>query len=656
MLGIFYLFLYLHLLYLTAMKIYTQIKFLLVFLLLSISINSQEKHLSALFIPKELKENANAVIRLNEEIVTINDVDEMIFFNRRVVTVLNKLGDSYVHDYAFYNNDQKILKLTAVVYNAFGKKIKKITKKKFKDVSAVSGGTLYSDSRVKYLDYTPLNYPYTIEFISEIKNNSTAFIKSWYPIEGYATSTEKSSFKIINPKNLHIRTNEKNFKGYPILNKSTANEIHYQLNMQSAIEHEYYAPRRKDFLPVLKIGLNNFSIKGKIGEATNWEEFGKWEYENLIAEKEDLSQETKQKVLNLVKDVNDTLEKAKIIYEYMQDRTRYISVQVGIGGLSPDYASEVDHLGYGDCKGLTNYTKELLKAAGIKSYYTEVYSGSLKINFDEKFHSVEGDHIILNLPYKGKDYWLECTSQTKPFGFLGDFTDDRNVLVLTPEGGIIKHTPVYKNEDNLQETSSKITIDHKGNIRSEVTITTTGTQYNQHYSIENFDAREIIDYYKSNYWKKINNLTLKKTSFTNDKDSVKFTENISLEIKNYGSFTGDNLLLTVNIFNKYNKFIPKSKTRKLPIQIQRGFKDVDQSIFTVPAEYSITQLPEKKHIKTNFGTYEVTFKKMDATHFQYKRSLLINAGKYSNEAYKEYSDFIKSIKKHDNLRIALSKK
>tara|TARA_B100000809_G_scaffold138551_1_gene136166 strand:+ start:32362 stop:34278 length:1917 start_codon:yes stop_codon:yes gene_type:complete len=638
------------------MKFYYVIKYLLLFSLFPFTLSSQEIALSSLLIPQDLKENANAVIRFNEEIITIEAIDKMVVSKRRIVTVLNTSGDSYVHAYTFYNNDQKISKLSATVYNAFGEKIRKYSKSKFLDESAVAGGTLYSDSRVKRLDYTPRNYPYTIEFISEVKNSSTGFIEGWYPVEGFATSTQKSIYKIINPKKLVIRTKEKHFEDFPIVTKSTENTIHYILNNQNAIRYENYAPRRKDFLPVLMVGLNEFSIKGDIGKAKNWKEFGKWQYDHLISKKENLPIQAKQKVLDLVKNTNDTLEKAKLVYEYMQNRTRYISVQVGIGGLSPDYASEVDKLGYGDCKGLTNYTKELLKAVGVKSYYTEVYAGKSKINIDTSFHSIEGDHIILNLPYKGKDYWLECTSQTMPFGFLGDFTDDRDVLVMTPEGGIIKHTPAYKNEDNLQQTTSNINIDLKGNINSQVIISTTGTQYNYHYSLENYDSSETLKYYKSQYWKSINNLSIKKSSFTNDKDKVQFIETVDLQINNYASFAGENLLISVNVFNKYIRLAPKRRTRKLPIEIQRGFKDTDTNIFTIPKEYIISNLPEKKIIKTDFGTYKVALTKIDEYHFEYQRSLLIKAGMYPKESYEKYRAFLKSITKYDNLRIALIKK
>ena len=79
-------------------------------------------------------------------------------------------------------------------------------------------------------------------------------------------------------------------------------------------------------------------------------------------------------------------EKAKKIYQFVQDKTRYISVQVGIGGWKPFNTSEVDKLGYGDCKALTNYTMSLLKAAGVTSNYCVVYGGDDIMSLEEDLY------------------------------------------------------------------------------------------------------------------------------------------------------------------------------------------------------------------------------------------------------------------------------
>lgn len=142
----------------------------LLFLLLfsAITIFAQETDYSVLTIPVALKENANAIVRNNSVLITIEDVNKMIVSKTEVVTVLNKLGNSDARIVESYDNDTKITKLSAVIYDAFGKQIKKYKERDFLDVSAVDGGTLYSDSRVKYIDYTPISYPYTLVFKSEL--------------------------------------------------------------------------------------------------------------------------------------------------------------------------------------------------------------------------------------------------------------------------------------------------------------------------------------------------------------------------------------------------------------------------------------------------------------------------------------------------------
>ena len=67
--------------------------------------------------------------------------------------------------------------------------------------------------------------------------------------------------------------------------------------------------------------------------ATNWNELGKWLYDKLLVTRVKYCTEgTVAHIRELTKDIPDPKLKAKKIYEYMQAKTHYISVQVGIGG------------------------------------------------------------------------------------------------------------------------------------------------------------------------------------------------------------------------------------------------------------------------------------------------------------------------------------
>ena len=231
----------------------------------------------------------------------------------------------------------------------------------------------------------------------------------------------------------------------------------------------------------------------------------------------------------------------------MQENTRYISVQVGIGGIRPIAASEVDRVKYGDCKGLTNYTKALLEAVGVQSNYTEVYATSSKqINMDKDFASLLGqaNHVILNIPIENKgSVWLECTSQTMPFGFLGDFTDNRDVFVITPEGGKIIRTPKYSALENSQATQAELSVFGDRSIEVSAKIVSKGIQYNNKFHIEKEEKRVQDKYYK-NRWDYVGDIEIKDMKFENDREKLNFTESVSFKAVNFSSHAGDRILLT----------------------------------------------------------------------------------------------------------------
>jgi len=625
------------------------------FVLFSVFCYSQKREYASLLIPSSLKENANAVVRDNSIEITIGGVDRMLVKKREVVTVLNKLGKVDARIVEGYDNDTKITNLSAIIYDAFGNQIKKYKERDFIDVSAVSGGTLYSDSRVKYVDYTPISYPYTLVFESEYKTSTTGFIPSWFPINGYHISVEKSKFLLKNPKGIKWRRKETNFEGFDIDKISSDTETSYLAKNEKALKYEENSTSYRDMLPKATVALNRFSLKGILGNYSNWKEFGFWMNSKLLNGRNSLEESTKIKIKNLVKGVENPIERAKIVYKFMQNKTRYISVQVGIGGWEPIAANQVDKMGYGDCKGLTNYTKSLMDVAGVESYYTIVYADE-KRDIDKEFSSIQGNHIILNIPNKGNDVWLECTSQTMPFGFLGDFTDDRDVLVVMPEGGVIKRTTRYKDIENFQKTAATVQLKKDGSLTATLKRVSKGLQYDDKQGLVSLTEEDLIKRYKSNVWSYNNNLEVNSVAIENDKENVIFTEDLSVSIKNYAAINQGEYLFRVNIFNKIG-YVPKRyRTRKLPLKISQGYKDIDDLIIKIPDGYSLNNLPETKELSTEFGTYKITFTKVDDATFKYQKSMVIKEGVYPKEAYKLYRSFRRSIAKYENLRIAITKK
>ncbi|TPV31970.1 DUF3857 domain-containing protein [Paucihalobacter ruber] len=625
----------------------------LLFFICLLSYSQTQDLYNASLIPDELSDKVNSVVRYHDTKIDISAYNRMLVTEKRIITVYNKIGDRNLRAFAGYDDKRTIKKIEAFVYDKSGNQIKKFKKGDFVDESAVSGGTLYSDSRVKYLNYTPISYPYTLEFYAEIDYQTTAFIPTWQPLEKYYNATQNSEYQIINNSGVELKSKASNFEGFNI---ETKGPLHYKASNMPAIAYEEYSPDFDSFTPEFKAALIEFDMEGVKGINNNWQEFGKWMNDVLIADTQKLPESVINEVKALTAYTNDPIEKAKIVYQFVQDKTRYISVQVGIGGWKPISAMEVNQVGYGDCKGLTNYTQALLKEIGVESYYTVIYGGSGRIyDIDKDFSSTQGNHVILCLPNEDDYIWLECTSQTNPFGLIAGFTDDRAALIIKPEGGEVVRTKAYKPYESLQHTKATVLFDESGNLEASVEIKSTGYQYSLREAYETKDVKEQNLNYK-NYWGNINNLQIDGVSFKNDKDEIEFVENVNLSAKNYASKTGNRLLLQPNLFNVVSTIPARYSTRYLDFQISRGYEDQDEYVLEFPDTLEIEALPEPVLIDTKFGTYEFSIETLDKNKVQYKRKYILNKGSYAKEEYEDFREFRKLIAKHDKAKMVLKTK
>ncbi len=619
--------------------------------------SAQEGVYQSLLLDKSLTENADAVVRLDQMDVNVISQSQMTYTAKKVVTVLSKSGREHARTVIGYDKETKIKKLEVFVYDRLGKEIEHIKKKDFQDVSAADGFSLYIDDRLLYYDYKPSQYPYTLSFTYEIETTDTGVLRPWYFQSSYMTSVEKSRYSLKYSSNaLKPVVKEVNLASLNVVKSDETGHLTYITDNIPAIKPESLSPGLAKIVPKLLLRLPNFHYKGHNAKVDDWKQLGTWIDRELLQGRTNLPEATMNKVKGLVEGVTDDLEKAKIVYKYVQDNTRYISVQIGIGGFQPISAIDVDRVKYGDCKGLSNYTKALLEVVGVPAYYTVIEAGNDKVDFDTEFADLrQGNHAILAIPYKDSYYWIDCTSQVHPFGFVGDFTDDRKALVVTPNGGEIVKTVAYLNEQNSQLTKATYMLTSQGSISGEASIATQGVQYDNRFRLETQNREDVIDHYKE-YWDNINNLTIGNYVFENDRDAVIFKETVAFEAVNYASISGERILFGINALNK-NSYVPERyRNRKQPFEIQRGFLDEDDFLIQLPEGFTIEALPKDQETDTEFGRYTISISHdSEANTLAYKRSLLVKKGSYAKEKYNLYRDFRKQVARGDKSQVVLIK-
>lgn len=613
-----------------------------------------QQNYNATLIPKELMAYASSVIRLDEETITVNDMDNTTTHVKRVVTILNKNGDADINIWHNKNNTIKYIK--GAIYDAEGKLVKKITAKDFEDIYAGQDFSLFEDSRVEHYEASYPSYPYTIECEYEANDRQSLTFNDWEPNNGFGTAVEKSVYTFVCKPDFKINYKEVNVPEKVMTGPDTRGWQTYtwQARNLKALRPEPFSPNREQYAIMVKIAPVRFMYQRIVGNFNNWQQLGKWNYDNLLAGRDNLPEATITAIKQLTAGLTDDKLKAKKIYEYMQQKTRYISIQVGIGGYRPFLAADVDKNGYGDCKALVNYTCALLKTVGIPSYYCVVEAGSQKHSLMPDFASMDqGNHIVLCLPFKNDTTWLECTSTTLPFGFLSDFTDDRWVLACTPDGGKLLHTPCYTAAMNFTKRKADFIIDDKGTLSGTMTTIFGGTDYNEREEIINKTPQEQLKSMNSVY--NINNLNINKLEFKQDKSILPTTtEIIGFSAREYASPNGDKYYFKINAANNTLSVPDEIRNRSTDIYINRGYTAEDELIYTLPTGYRMDKPAYHIGIDKPFGKFNVDVVIKDQQ-LIYNRKLVVNQGTYNKDTYPDFVSFYESVSRADGYTMTFVK-
>lgn len=604
-------------------------------------------------IPENLKKDAHVVIRKDFTTIQINKIDEIKYQFNMVKTVLNKDGDSEAQVYIPYEKGDHVSDVKVTVYDESGKKVKSYSKSDFGDFANNSQGVFYSDSRFLALSYTPTQYPYTVEFSYQITDQNTIFIPDFIPFTDTNISLEESQFKIINNSGIELRT-----KTYPSpYNYTSVTESNdgtgkvYSYKNVPAIDDAFLLPKPIKILPKVSFALAKFNLEGKQGNITNWKDFGSWYYSNILQPVSVSTPSIKAEVAALQLK-GTTEEKVKKLYQYMQSKTRYIYVGLGIGGWQPMMPDEVQKKGYGDCKGLSNYMKTLLDEAGIPSYYCKINSGSSPVSFDKDFPKMGGNHIILMVPTEKGNIWLENTSQQIAFNHLGYTTTDRNVLMVKKEGIEVVDTPSYSAEQSKEKQLLKINLNEDNSISGEGNFSYTGIQYDNNLSLVTMSPKERNEAVK-NLLDVLHFETIEMKNFLNDRDNAVAKYDLNFKASNYSKNAGNSMIFrAVPIYS--NTIYRTEANRELPFELRQSFEDEYEINFAIPKNFKIDEIPENIVLNSEFGTYKLSFVK-NGEELKVSRTIKINKGLFPKEKYNDYVNFRKKTINMDNSKILITK-
>ena len=625
--------------------------------LLPLIAQAQHDNWAVSTIPASMTQQADAVLRFDELTYTVKSPGEAVHQVRQVITILNEKADAKARLILPYDKFSKVTDIEGAIFDAAGKQVKRLKRADIADFG-YSQDNYQDDSRYKMAEFSrQVGYPYTVEFRYELSTRNLMFYPVWQPQDDERLSVMYSRFRVEVPNDIPLRYKEANLK-QPLSTARSPNGTVYtwQVDTLRALESEPLSPALAEQVPTVYTAPSRFEVQDYKGNFASWRDVGAFYYA-LNKGRDVLPEAVRQQVIQLTAGEKTDMGKARRIYDYLQQQARYISIQLGIGGWQTIEASRVAQTHYGDCKALTNYTKAMLGAVGIPAYEALVKAGESAADIRTDLPGFQFNHVFLCVPTDRDTLWLECTSQHSPAGYLGNFTGNRHVLLVTPTGGKLVKTPAYTPESNRQQRRVVAVLTAEGGATATIRSRYTGLQQEVYAELIHTRTRD-----QQREWliKHVNlpSFDLTDFSFTETKAAIlAVTETMKLSARRWASPSGSRLFLPLNILSGVGAAPVQSKPRRQPLELdeQYDFEDTDSVTYSLPDGYVPEFALAPLALESKWGSYSA---RADLTGSQltYIRRLRMHRGRYPAETYPEYADFRKKIAKADKAQLVLIKK
>ncbi|GAA3982218.1 DUF3857 and transglutaminase domain-containing protein [Mucilaginibacter dorajii] len=606
-------------------------------------------------IPDSLKEDANSVVRYSNDEVTVKGPGKMLLKHHSIITILNEKDDNEAVMQMGYNKKyDSYSSIEMNVFDALGKQIKKYRKSDMYDGSQADDETMVTNERFLAVKHAVASYPITIEKIYEEDESSFIGLDSWYIQNQVEQSAQFLYYKISYNPTIGLRFKNTNTKIKPEKGNADGLESYtWKAQNLKAIKKEENV-LLWSVLPKISFAASSFDCYGYPGDFSSWQSFGNW-IKALYADGCTLSPERAAEVKKMTDTIKTDKEKARFLYNYMQKSMRYVGIQLGIGGYKPFPATFVDQKKYGDCKALSNYMRALLTAVNINSYYTVIRSANNAEPIDATFPANTFNHVVLCVPFKNDTTWLECTSNTRPFGKMDPSTENTKALLITENGGRLINTPKSLAADNQFNSEVHIVLDVDGGAKAQLKILSTGIYRSDYIGVAALKTDEQKEYI-------IRDLHMKQPSvfsFTPSADNGGVKEvDISLEYDKFCDVaTADKQFYKPSVFSLWQGTVPIVEKRKNDFYFDTPLQKSCVTTIDLPAGFEVEALPANQTLKFTYGSYDVKYV-YDATKNQVTGTAKFNLTDYIIPAakYTEMQIYMDAVIKAQNKKLVIRRK
>lgn len=518
-----------------------------------------------------------------------------------------------------------------------------------------SNGIFHSDLKLCYFDHVfeEEGERITIEYekiFTDVKFLDPLYFAAPHPVNF-------SQIEIDVPDWLNLNVRELNFdKENPeFLEKNLGLVTTYTYSLKDLKTHDSFSqvPRRNKLNAHLILIPASYTHDGQQKDLMKEvDDLYAW-YASLVQEVDNENEELKAIVEELTTNQESDLDKIKAIYYWVQDNIRYIAFENGIMGFKPESCQKVFNNRYGDCKGMANLTKEMLKIAGYDARLT--WLGTTDLPYDYSMPSLLVDnHMICTVLLDGEKIYLDATEKYADLYNYAYRIRGKEVMIEDGENFIIEKIPAsdyqknreyYQHEFNLVEDklvgTGKYSLD--GNRKTRL--------FNIMASIPKSEWEKSLKSFLKNADKNIQ-LNISNQPDLRDRDNTPVFE-YDVSISNQVIDLGDELYVNPELEYEFYNY-EMEEDRDVAFEFSGTYFIEQETILNIPESWEVAYLPEPLEIQHDKYSFKLAYQKEDGK-IKYNKSFKIKNPLLETQDFSSWNTAIEKVTDFYSDQIILSK-
>ena len=600
-----------------------------------------------------LAQQADVVVLNQTTSVTVDDKGVMEYQQTRSYKLMNSKGAWGASWGVGVDKNTRLTDFSGMVSDVNGRMLRKFKKGDLKSTQ-LSGG-LADDITTLYLDVTPPVYPCVVTYSFTIqRNDGVLSYPVFQPVTHHNMSLVHADYSLTLPaaqscrwhvenmdKRVEERIDEKGRKVYSIAcdDVKPMAELKFAPDFESLVPAVYFAP-------------TTFAYEKWKGDMSTWRSFGQW-HGNLLEGRQTLPDNLKGQLHQMTDTCCSIQSKVNVTYRLLQQNTRYVSIQLGVGGYQPFPAEDVWRTGFGDCKGLSNLMVAMLKEVGVPAQYVIIGTDQRRL-FPDFANASQFNHAIVMVPLEGDTLWLECTNQHTPLGYVHSQMAGHDALAITSQGGDLVRLPQYDERDNLVHTNMLVTMHPDGNADVGWMLSAACGMYERFLPLALADDNERKAMAKG--LMKINQGSIEelrvKERLSDGRHPVLDVQ-CNASVEKMASATGQRLFLQLAPLAMSFPDLPDGD-RDVAIEVDMGRSfDMEMDI-VLPEGYVVEAAPMPIKVDSPFGSSSFDVKEVDG-HLRVSHHMVMHGGLFPASSYSEFRAFFRSAALAYSQKVVLRK-